>query len=52
MRYVLDTNIVVRLLGGDARVLSRLTDVEPDDVGLPSVVLAELWFGAEKVHKA
>lgn len=48
MKYVLDTNIVARLLDGDERVLSHLTDVEPSDVGIPLLVLAELLFGAEK----
>ena len=48
MKYVLDTNIVTRLLKGDERVLSHLVDVEPSDVGIPLLVLAELLFGAEK----
>ena len=34
MKYVLDTNIVTRLLKGDERVLSHLADVEPSDVGM------------------
>ena len=48
MKYVLDTNIVTRLLKGDERVLGHLADVEPSDVGIPLLVLAELLFGAEK----
>lgn len=48
MKYVLDTNIVARLLDADERVLSHLTDVEPSDVGIPLLVVAELMFGAEK----
>jgi tRNA(fMet)-specific endonuclease VapC len=36
------------LLKGDERVLSHLADVEPSDVGIPLLVLAELLFGAEK----
>ena len=48
MKYVLDTNIVTRPLKGDERVLSHLVDVEPSDVGIPLLVLAELLFGAEK----
>lgn len=48
MRYVLDTNVVARLLDGDERVLRHLMDVEPSDVGIPLVVFAELYFGAEK----
>lgn len=48
MKYVLDTNIVTRLLSGDERVLAHLVDVDPSDVGIPLLVLAELLFGAEK----
>jgi predicted nucleic acid-binding protein len=48
VKYVLDTNIVARLLDGEERVLSHLADVAPSDVGIPLLVLAELLFGAEK----
>ena len=48
MKYVLDTNVVARLLDGDERVLAHLSDIEPDEVGIPLLVLAELLFGAEK----
>jgi predicted nucleic acid-binding protein len=46
VKYVLDTNIVVRLLAGDERVLAHLSDVDPSDVGVPLLVRAELLFGA------
>ena len=39
---------MARLLDGEERVLSHLTDVEPSDVGIPLLVVAELLFGAEK----
>jgi predicted nucleic acid-binding protein len=42
VKYVLDTNIVTRLLKGDERVLGHLADVEPSDVGIPLLVPAEL----------
>lgn len=48
MKYVLDTNIVARLLDGDARVVPRVAGLTTDDVGMPLVVLAELLFGVEK----
>jgi tRNA(fMet)-specific endonuclease VapC len=48
VKYVLDTNIVARLLDADDRVLRHLADVAPIDVGIPLLVLAELLFGAEK----
>ncbi len=51
MKYVLDTNIVTRLLKRDERVLRNLADVEPSDVGIPLLVLAELLFGAEKSER-
>jgi hypothetical protein len=38
VKYVLDTNIVARLLDGDERVLGHLADVEPSDVGIPLLV--------------
>lgn len=52
MKYILDTNIVARLLDGDERVLQHLVDVEPSDVGISLLVLAELLFGAEKSKRA
>jgi predicted nucleic acid-binding protein len=48
VKYVLDTNIVSRVLDGDERALAALAAVEPQDVGIPLLVLAELLFGAEK----
>jgi predicted nucleic acid-binding protein len=48
VKYVLDTNVVVRLLDGDERVLARLADVDPRDVGISLLVVAELLFGADK----
>ncbi len=38
----------MRLLSGDERVLEHLVDVDPSDMGIPLLVLAELLFGAEK----
>jgi tRNA(fMet)-specific endonuclease VapC len=48
VKYVLDTNVVVRLLCGDEHVMAHLSDVDPSDVGIPLLVVAELLFGAEK----
>ena len=42
MKYVLDTNVVSRVLDGDERALGPLAAVEPQDVGIPLLVLAEL----------
>jgi predicted nucleic acid-binding protein len=49
--YVLDTNIVTRLLSGDESVLAHLIDVHPSDVGIPLLVLAELLFGSRRTSK-
>jgi tRNA(fMet)-specific endonuclease VapC len=48
LRYVLDTNIVARLLDGDARVVSRVAGLDTEAIGIPLVVLAELLYGVEK----
>jgi predicted nucleic acid-binding protein len=48
VKYVLDTNVVSRVLDGDERALGALAAVEPQEVGIPLLVLAELVFGAEK----
>ena len=48
MKYVVDTNVVARLLDNDARVAPRFATVAADSVGMPLVVLAELLFGVEK----
>jgi tRNA(fMet)-specific endonuclease VapC len=48
VKYVLDTNVVARLLDNDARVAPRFAAVATDSVGVPLVVLAELLFGVEK----
>lgn len=48
MRYVLDTNIVARLLDGDPRIIQRVAGLDADKFGIPLVVVAELLFGVEK----
>jgi tRNA(fMet)-specific endonuclease VapC len=45
-RFLLDTNIVIGMLRGDARIERRLTPATP--VVVASVVLGELFFGALK----
>lgn len=48
MKYVLDTNVVARLLEGDQRVVPRVGALEADSFGMPLVVFAELLCGVEK----
>ena len=45
MRYALDTNIISYLWRQDSNVRARLEAVDPANVAVPSVVLAELVFG-------
>ncbi len=49
MRYLLDTNAVIRLLKGDNSSLARrLREHRPEDICLSSIVTHELYFGAYK----
>ena len=49
MSYLLDTNTWIALLRWqNAGVLARLKSERAEEVLLCSVVLAELWFGAER----
>ncbi|HET9229149.1 MAG TPA: type II toxin-antitoxin system VapC family toxin, partial [Thermoanaerobaculia bacterium] len=46
MIYVLDTNIFIAALNGNATVLRRLDALIPEDIVLCAPVLAELEYGA------
>ena len=49
MKYLLDTNICIALIRQrPAGLLQRLTALEPGEVGLSSISLAELIYGAAK----
>lgn len=49
MSYLLDTNTWIALLRWqNAGVIARLKQHRPEEILLCSVVLAELWFGAER----
>ena len=51
MRYMLDTNILVYVLNARPRheaVLDRFDRVEPQDMAVSSITLAELRYGIEK----
>lgn len=49
-RVLLDTNIVIALLAREEPVLKRLEDAE--SVFVPSIVIGELFFGAERSARA
>jgi len=52
MRYLLDTNAVISLLGKNSKALTnRLFQCSEGDVALPSIVCHELYFGAYKSQK-
>jgi tRNA(fMet)-specific endonuclease VapC len=48
VRFVLDTNTCIYALKLQGRVIERLRDHTPDDLGLTIITVAELWFGAHK----
>ena len=54
MRYMLDTNILVYVLNARPRhgaVLERFDRVEPQDMAVSSITLAELRYGIEKSQR-
>ncbi len=49
MRYLLDTNICIYAIKKKpAKVLERLTSLDPEEVGVSSITVAELEYGVEK----
>ena len=48
MRFVLDTNTCIYALKLEGRVIERLRERSPEDLGVTIITVAELWFGARK----
>lgn len=48
-RYLLDSNIVIALFAGEMSVLESITEV--DEIFIPSIVVGELYYGAQKSHR-
>jgi tRNA(fMet)-specific endonuclease VapC len=48
VKFVLDTNTCIYALKLQGRVVERLRDHAPDDLGVTIITIAELWFGAHK----
>ena len=46
MRWLLDTNVAIEVLRGNAAVLARLRARAPGDVGVSAIVMHELFYGA------
>ncbi len=52
MRFLLDTNAVISLLGKKSdELLKRVLECSEGDIGLPTIVCNELYFGAYKSRK-
>ena len=48
MIWLLDTSMIVAALRRQPAVLRRLAAASPEDIGIPSVAVAELAYGAER----
>ena len=49
MRFLLDTNVCIRILNGSSTgVIERLEHLDPAEIAMSAVVRAELVFGARK----
>jgi tRNA(fMet)-specific endonuclease VapC len=48
MKYLLDTNAIIRLTSGHAGLERRLRREDPDEFGMSVIVRHELYFGAYK----
>jgi tRNA(fMet)-specific endonuclease VapC len=49
VKYLLDTDICIYLMKNRSeKILKRLKSLEPGDVGISSITLAELHYGVEK----
>ncbi|MDJ0753489.1 MAG: type II toxin-antitoxin system VapC family toxin [Ardenticatenaceae bacterium] len=52
MRYLFDTNICIYLINQpDGALIQRITQLEPGEIGIPSIVTAELQYGVFNSRK-
>jgi tRNA(fMet)-specific endonuclease VapC len=52
MRFLLDTNAVIVLIGNkSAALVKRILECHEGDIGLPSIVAHELYYGAYKSRR-
>lgn len=52
MRFLLDTNAVIALIGQkSAPLVERILECREGDIGLPSIVAHELYYGAYRSQK-
>ena len=53
MKYLLDTNAVIGLLGDSrSRLAKAVRRRKPNDIGISAIVVHELYYGAFKSHRA
>lgn len=53
IKYMLDTNICIAIMKNASPTVSdRLTNLPINQVGVSSIVIAELWFGIEHSKRA
>jgi len=49
MRYLLDTNVCIKILKGKSQgILNKITKIDKSGIVIPSVVQFELYYGAYK----
>jgi len=48
MKYLLDTNICIAVMKGRPAVQSKISSIDPAEIGISSIVLAELAYGVWK----
>jgi tRNA(fMet)-specific endonuclease VapC len=48
MKFLLDSNAIIALLKGHPGFMARLRQHQPQDFGVPSIVMHELYYGAYK----
>jgi tRNA(fMet)-specific endonuclease VapC len=52
MRFLLDTNICIYVIKQkSAKVLERFQDVDPSEVGISSITVAEIEYGVYKSQR-
>lgn len=52
MKFVLDTNICIRLLKGNSpQILKRIENIPNRDIVIPAIVRFELYYGSYKSEK-
>ncbi len=48
IKYMLDTNICIAVMKGRPAVQSKISNIDPAEIGISSIVLAELAYGVWK----